>query len=224
MDKFKVVKQLENLAKSLERQGSNPTDEFDDGCRAGYLSSASAVRKLADKLFEEWGTPTASTPMFVYHVGYYSYEESPSHYLTHGVEFDQAEFQQLVLTAIEAILRKWLTLNPDQEAFDSEGCHPDTFQTFTQFGDLVGRTVDWLVAERGFALLSPTASIGFDGWSPLVGPSFRDGRDPEPINVAVQARLGELGLTALVVERNKKISAVLELPLYEGAEDDDPST
>lgn len=223
MDKFKVVKQLENLAASLERRGSHPTDEFDDGCRTGYLSSASAVRKLADQLFEEWGTPTASTLMFVYRVGYYSYEESPSHYLTHGVEFDQAEFQQLVLTAIEAILRQWLTLTPDQEALDSEGSHPDTFRTFTHFGDLVGHIVEWLVTERGFALLSPTASIDFDGWSPLIGPPFRDGMDPEPINVAVQTRLGELGLTALIVERNKKIHAVLDIP-YEGTEDDDPST
>lgn len=141
--------------------------------------------------------------MYVYRVRYSSFEESPQRYLTHEVKFEPAEFQQMVISALEEIVRRWL----DQPVWD-ENASPDLpWGTLSQFADVVpDHLASYLIKERGFRDIEVAAETDFDGWAQVV-----PGGDGFPLskgnnhNQAVTARLVGAGLADAINRKNQLV-------------------
>lgn len=137
--------------------------------------------------------------MYIYRIGYYSFEESPQRYLTHDVKFEADEFRQLVLLAVEAAARKWLAAPIEDVSW------------FNQYDCLVPTDIaDWLIQERGFRDVELTASENFSGWSSIFPEHDGRFRSDEEINKAATARLIELGLEDQILARNREIEDRLD--------------
>jgi len=137
--------------------------------------------------------------MYIYCIGYYSYEGSPQRYLVHDLKFEADEFRQLVLLAVEAVARKWLETPFEDSSW------------FNQYDCLVPEEIsEWLIRERGFRDVELTASENFSGWSAIFPKEDSSFLTDEEINKAATARLVELGLEDQIVAKNQAIADRLD--------------
>lgn len=134
--------------------------------------------------------------MYIYKIGYFSYEESPHRYLTHEVLFTQEEFDQLIGGALVALVTEQLS-RPIPEYFP--------IRIFSDlFPDLLA---DFLIRDKGFSELKIAASNSVFGWSSvhpsLTGSSsFSSEADSSPPTLAASIRLAESNLIPVIVEKN----------------------
>jgi hypothetical protein len=142
--------------------------------------------------------------MHIYRVGYTSYEESPFRYLVHDVKFESDEFHQMVILAIEQIVRTWLDRPYQEDAPDDV-----PWGRVNRFDSLIPHYVaEYLIRERGFRNLELAAEASFDGWASIVpmDEGFPLSED-NPLNHAVTIRLVEQGLAEAIVAKNDRDEA-----------------
>lgn len=102
--------------------------------------------------------------MYVYNVGYHSYEESEYCQLYHEKKFNQKEFEDIVIEAAISVLKESEHVN-NYKDYKHEGRVTITFQ------DIFFSVVEVLVKKFGFKEVKFTSGFNVFGWADILDPN-----------------------------------------------------
>lgn len=147
--------------------------------------------------------------MYIYKVGYYSYEDSSYHELWHEREFTREQFEDMFIESVLQLLttdRAKCSMLYDceeggiteddkefyekqiKEHYNKTGVTPEEIFNYckencnlkyTNFSNIHYETVDLMVEKFGFKKVKYTAELAVDGWGGIVDMERHFGEDEE---------------------------------------------
>lgn len=138
--------------------------------------------------------------MYLYRISCFGYEDAPQRHLMHSVKFEKEEFQQLVFSAIEDIVRRWLLTSVDSVEYDSSTICGLLF-SFEGFAPM--EVAEILIRERGFTEMTVDGFVNFSSCHQL----NRVDPHQEASNNALLDRLSAAGLLESIDRKNEEIQA-----------------
>lgn len=138
--------------------------------------------------------------MYVYKVGYSSWEESPHRYLVHELKFEEDEFLQMVCGALESVVLQEL-----EKPIDN-------YSPIRNFSDAFPDPIaEFLIKEKGFINLQVCATVSVSGWDNLhpdlmTGMWERSSRSEatEQPDLTLSLRLTEANLIPRIAAKNEE--------------------
>lgn len=101
--------------------------------------------------------------MYIYNIGYNSYEESEYYQLYHEKKFNQKEFEGIVIEAVIFVLKESESVE-NHKHYKHEGRPKITFQ------DILFSVVEVLVKNFGFKEVKFTSKFNVFGWADILDP------------------------------------------------------
>lgn len=99
--------------------------------------------------------------MYLYKVGYYSYEECQYYEYSHETEYSKDEFYDICRKCIVKVAKKFVS------KFDDPDAHVYMSENGFRFADIAKEDLDEEMAAKGFTRVKYKACYALDGWDSL---------------------------------------------------------